>query len=60
MKVIEDEGDNTSKPYRVSVNGTILINRRSSHRRFATSFAAALAGAKELDKCYSGQHSEQR
>lgn len=49
VKVIEDEGNRGSRPYRVMVNGTILLNRRGSHRRFETSFAALAAGTKDAD-----------
>jgi hypothetical protein len=55
VKVIEDEdGDRGSRPYRVMVNGTILINRRGSHRRFESSFTATIAGCKEVDRRKAG------
>jgi hypothetical protein len=37
-------------PFLVRVNGEVLRNSRGVGRRFATSAAAALAGAKEVDR----------
>lgn len=50
VKIVEDYHNKSSRPYRVMVNGRFLLTRRGSYRRFETSFAAGLAGAREVDK----------
>lgn len=50
VNVIEDDDSRSSRPFRVSVNGLMLLNARGFARRFETSFAASLAGAREVDR----------
>lgn len=51
VEVVEDDTkDRHSRPFRVSVNGNLLRNAVGGERRFTTSFAAGLAGAREVDR----------
>ena len=51
VKVIEDNGPYVHhRPFRAAVNGNVLCDKRGRQRRFADSFAAAIAGAKEVDR----------
>ena len=50
VKVLEQEGPRTSRPFRVSVDGKVLVDKRGQVRWFKTSFSAAIAGTKEVDQ----------
>jgi hypothetical protein len=53
VKVIESHGGSATtgtKRFSVEVDGELLRDARGVGRRFSTSFAAGLAGAKEIDR----------
>ena len=53
VKVIEGRTGNGAydeRPFMVEVDGKLLLTARGNARRFSTSFAASLAGAKEVDR----------
>jgi hypothetical protein len=53
VNVLESHGGSATSGklrFSVEVDGQLLRNSRGIGRRFATSFAAAIAGAKEVDR----------
>lgn len=52
IEPVEDRGhaDAWERPFMVKVNGEILMNKQLNPRRFKTSIAAAIAGAKYVDE----------